>query len=156
MNRTLSHLDALLANRNLSGGDRLASLNRSIESIERKLGGIGNPSGDFRPQPEMASGRSKIEELERRVRELSGGPSFPATSQQPHMIHQPARSSMFERTAQPGNPLAEIAERKRALNTTTHIPPPQSFVGRDQLQNTASQIEPHSPNTGIKILMANR
>lgn len=130
MNRTLSHLDALLEKRNFSGGDRLASLNRSIDSIERKLGSIGNAAVGSAPAWQQDSGasnnNSKFEELERRVRELTNG-----MAQQGVASHNAgsrdtgsnsAGNSGWNNNQGGSNPLAEIAERKRHLNNSTQMP----------------------------------
>lgn len=121
MNRTLSHLDALLERRNLSGGDRLASLNRSIDSIEQKLGKMGTTQPNQNPAREMDSGANRFEELERRVRELTGGMAGQANLLQSHQANgQPGQNTWA--TGSESNPLAEIAERKRALNSSVQVP----------------------------------
>ena len=130
MNRTLSHLDALLEKRNFSGGDRLASLNRSIDSIERKLGSIGNSPAASVPawqQNSAPSGNnSKFEELERRVRELTNGmaqqDSAPLNPQPGNSASISADISGWNNNQLSNDPLAEIAERKRHLNNSTHMP----------------------------------
>ena len=111
MNTTLSHLDALLERRTLSGSDRLASLNKSIEAIERKLGNLGNPALN------QDDSGSKFAELERRVREMTGGLASKSDNSP-----QPKPTSWSAGLGR-SNPLAEIAERKRVLNDATNIHP---------------------------------
>jgi len=150
MNRTLSRLDALLEKRKFSGSERLASLNRSIESIERKLGNMGNPNPGYAAQPETLIGRSKIEELEQRVRELSGGYAHQRAPAQHGYANQPLHSAAVNNLTQPGNPLEEIAERKRALNMTAYDSPAQSYGSHNQYQgqpNLAAQ-----PHTNAEII----
>ncbi len=134
MNRTLSHLDALLEKRNFSGSDRLASLNRSIESIERKLGNMGNAQSTVR---QRSSGNlSKFEQLERKVRELTDGlgGGLGYASATPRPTGYPSQSTPRAQIMPQGNPLAEIAERKRALYSNAHNPVAQAYGGRDQYQ----------------------
>ena len=134
MNRTLSHLDALLEKRNFSGGDRLASLNRSIDSIERKLGSIGNSpagsiadSGPVWQQNAVPSGNnSKFEELERRVRELTSGMAQQGVAP----LNAQSGTSGWNNNQISNDPLAEIVERKRHLNNSTQM-------------QTPSHVQPH-------------
>jgi localization factor PodJL len=67
MNTKHSHLDALLERRNISGGERMASLNRAIDSMARKLNSIG---GDGSTGRNHASS-SKINELEQKMQRLA-------------------------------------------------------------------------------------
>ena len=130
MNRTLSHLDALLEKRNFSGGDRLASLNRSIDSIERKLGSIGNsPAGSapaWQQNTTTPGNNSKFEELERKVRELTNGMAqqgvAPHNAQPGVSAGSSAGRSGWNNNQASNDPLAEIAERKRHLNNSTQMP----------------------------------
>ncbi len=126
MNRTLSHLDALLGKRNFSGGERLASLNRSIDSIERKLGSIGNSpagSGPAWHQNAAPSGNnSKFEELERRVRELTNGMAQHSIAPLNPQSGVSAGISGWNNNQVSNDPLAEIAERKRQLSNSTQMP----------------------------------
>ncbi len=129
MNTTLSHLDALLERRTLSGSDRLASLNKSIEAIERKLGNLGNSA---RNQDDSGS---QFAELERRVREMTGG-----------LTAQSDKSPQSKAASWPAglggnNPLAEIAERKRILNDATNIHP----IGQVQRGVQVPGLNGHNP-----------
>ncbi len=109
MNNSRSHLDAVLDRRNLSGEGRLASLNRSIESIERKLNDIGavNSGSSFQQTPQSAP--SRIEDLERRLHGMTNNQ---------HIGGSPRK----ERSSTQGiSTLAEIAERKQSLyDSSTH------------------------------------
>ncbi len=98
MNTTRSHLDALLERRNLSGGNRMASLNQSIESMARKLNSIGADS-----QKAGAAGADRIEELERRMKMLAAEIENRQQSQ-----GQPQKGS--------SRIISEIVERQNRLN----------------------------------------
>lgn len=105
MNTKRSHLDALLERRNLSGGERMASLNRTIDTMARKLDNIGiDCTAD-----QKHSGSTKIDELEYRMQQLAAeidgrGPQ--------KITGQPRRQGR----SVSNNAIAEINARKRLLN----------------------------------------
>ncbi len=128
MSRTQSHFDTLLERRNLSGGDRLTSLNKSIDSIERKLSEIGKRNAvdnlvaattagvkaGVKESAPVSSQPSKIEELEKKIRELSEG-----LEDRDNQINARQEPQGLDNS---GDALAEIAERKRLLNSTAQVP----------------------------------
>ena len=117
---TRSNLDALLERRNLTSRDRLATLSRSVELIERKLGGIGHAVKPTRGNLTADPAVSSFEELEQRVRVLA--------AEMNHQ-HEAAKSSPAvlggSAAAGPSDAVAEIARRKNMLNMVPQEPVPR-------------------------------
>ncbi len=118
---TRSNLDALLERRNLNSSERLATLSRSIESIERKLGGIGHTVKPRHGNQTADPAQSTVEELEQRIRMLTG-----QMSQQDAAAKSYPAAPGGSAVNTPTDAVAEIARRKNMLNMALQEPVPNS------------------------------